>query len=71
MTRIVPVIMSGGSGTRLWPLSRTAHPKQLHALVSGMTMLQDTVARVTGEKLIRQASSGEYIMDDSGQWRQK
>lgn len=49
MTRIVPVIMSGGSGTRLWPLSRTAHPKQLHALVSGMTMLQDTVARVTGE----------------------
>lgn len=31
----------------------------------------EQVARVTGEKLIRQASSGEYIMDDSGQWRQK
>lgn len=48
VTRIVPVIMSGGSGTRLWPLSRTAHPKQLHALVSGQTMLQETVRRVTG-----------------------
>ena len=48
MTRIVPVIMSGGSGTRLWPLSRTAHPKQLHALVSDRTMLQETVRRVSG-----------------------
>ncbi|MEA1943234.1 MAG: mannose-1-phosphate guanylyltransferase/mannose-6-phosphate isomerase [Pseudomonadota bacterium] len=48
MTRIVPVIMSGGSGTRLWPLSRTAHPKQLHALVSDRTMLQETVSRVAG-----------------------
>ena len=49
VTRIVPVIMSGGSGTRLWPLSRTAHPKQLHALVSERTMLQETVNRVAGE----------------------
>lgn len=48
VTRIVPVIMSGGSGTRLWPLSRTAHPKQLHALVSDRTMLQETVNRVAG-----------------------
>ena len=46
MTRIVPVIMSGGSGTRLWPLSRLASPKQLHALVSDMTMVQETVRRV-------------------------
>ncbi|WP_338246312.1 mannose-1-phosphate guanylyltransferase/mannose-6-phosphate isomerase [Maricaulis maris] len=43
----MPVIMSGGSGTRLWPLSRTAHPKQLHALVSELTMVQETVARVS------------------------
>lgn len=41
--------MSGGSGTRLWPLSRTAHPKQLHALVTDMTMVQETVKRVSGE----------------------
>jgi mannose-1-phosphate guanylyltransferase len=45
--RLVPVILSGGSGTRLWPLSREQLPKQLLALVgSGSTMLQDTVARV-------------------------
>jgi len=44
---LVPVILSGGSGTRLWPLSREQLPKQLLALVgSGSTMLQDTVARV-------------------------
>jgi mannose-1-phosphate guanylyltransferase/mannose-6-phosphate isomerase len=48
VTRIVPVIMSGGSGTRLWPLSRVAHPKQLHALVSQMSMVQETVQRVSG-----------------------
>jgi mannose-1-phosphate guanylyltransferase/mannose-6-phosphate isomerase len=48
VTRIVPVIMSGGSGTRLWPLSRISHPKQLHALVSDMSMVQETVQRVSG-----------------------
>ncbi len=45
--RIVPVILSGGSGTRLWPLSREQLPKQLLALVGkDRTMLQDTVVRV-------------------------
>ncbi|WP_339334799.1 sugar phosphate nucleotidyltransferase, partial [uncultured Maricaulis sp.] len=42
--------MSGGSGTRLWPLSRSAHPKQLHALVSELTMVQETVARVSASR---------------------
>jgi mannose-1-phosphate guanylyltransferase/mannose-6-phosphate isomerase len=42
---IHPVILSGGSGTRLWPLSRAAYPKQLLALVSERTLLQDTAAR--------------------------
>lgn len=42
---IVPVVLAGGSGSRLWPLSRSAYPKQLLPLVSGKTMLQDTVLR--------------------------
>lgn len=46
---IVPVILSGGSGTRLWPLSRTGRPKQLLALTHAETMLQLTAARTLGE----------------------
>ncbi len=45
---IVPVILSGGSGTRLWPLSRELYPKQLLPLVGNSTMLQATVARLFG-----------------------
>lgn len=45
---LVPVILSGGSGTRLWPLSRELLPKQLLALTGDRTMLQETVARLTG-----------------------
>ena len=45
---IVPVIMAGGSGTRLWPLSRAAHPKQFLRLHGEDTMLQATVKRLSG-----------------------
>jgi mannose-1-phosphate guanylyltransferase/mannose-6-phosphate isomerase len=45
MSDIYPVILSGGSGTRLWPLSRAALPKQLLALNGARTMIQDTVLR--------------------------
>lgn len=45
-TIIKPVILSGGAGTRLWPLSRQLYPKQLLPLVGEKTLLQDTVARV-------------------------
>ena len=47
-TTITPVILSGGSGTRLWPLSRELYPKQLLKLVGNHTMLQDTVLRLGG-----------------------
>ncbi len=43
---IIPVILSGGSGTRLWPLSRALYPKQLLSLTGENTMLQDTVFRL-------------------------
>jgi mannose-1-phosphate guanylyltransferase len=45
---ICPVIMAGGSGTRLWPLSRAAHPKQFLRLHGEDTMLQTTLKRVSG-----------------------
>ena len=44
---LVPVILCGGSGTRLWPLSRALYPKQLLALVGSRSLLQDTVARLS------------------------
>ncbi len=47
---LIPVILSGGAGTRLWPLSRELYPKQLLPLVTGRTMLQETAARVNGLK---------------------
>lgn len=43
---ILPIILAGGSGTRLWPLSRALHPKQLINLVDEHTMLQNTVMRI-------------------------
>ena len=46
---IVPVILSGGSGTRLWPMSRPEMPKQLLALTAEQTMLQLTAKRAYGE----------------------
>ena len=45
---LIPIVLSGGAGTRLWPLSRELHPKQLLPLVSERTMLQDTLLRVRG-----------------------
>lgn len=45
---LIPVILSGGSGTRLWPLSREMYPKQLLPLVGEQTMLQETLRRLEG-----------------------
>jgi mannose-1-phosphate guanylyltransferase/mannose-6-phosphate isomerase len=45
---LVPVILSGGAGTRLWPLSRELYPKQLLPLMGEHTMLQDTARRLEG-----------------------
>ena len=45
---IIPVILSGGSGTRLWPLSRKEYPKQYLPLAGDNTMLQETILRLNG-----------------------
>lgn len=55
MPILIPVILSGGSGTRLWPLSRQRRPKQFLPLVSERTMLQETYLRTTELRdLVRQ-----------------
>lgn len=46
---VVPVILSGGVGSRLWPLSRALYPKQLQPLASDLSLLQEAAVRVSGE----------------------
>lgn len=48
MPKIYPLILSGGSGSRLWPLSREEYPKQLLPLLNPTSMLQDTILRLEG-----------------------
>jgi len=46
--KVIPVILCGGAGTRLWPLSRELYPKQLLALVDDYSLLQNTITRCAG-----------------------
>ena len=57
---IVPIILSGGSGTRLWPLSRKLHPKQFIDLVNDTTLFQDTILRLPKDEIGR-ASCRERV----------
>lgn len=45
---LLPIVMAGGAGSRLWPLSRSLYPKQFIRLASDKTMLQETIARLDG-----------------------
>ena len=45
---VIPVILCGGTGSRLWPVSRYAFPKQFHALAGDASLLQQTAARLDG-----------------------
>ena len=47
---IYPVVLSGGSGTRLWPMSRMRYPKQLLTLLGQESLVQQTVRRVTDDE---------------------
>src|SRR5215831_14208488 len=51
MTKIVPILMAGGAGTRLWPVSRDALPKQFLPLVGERSTYQDTLLRVAESEL--------------------
>lgn len=50
---IIPVILCGGSGTRLWPLSRKSYPKQFVSLVGDQTLFQGSALRMTGKQFTR------------------
>jgi len=50
--KVIPAVMSGGSGTRLWPLSTDISPKQFHALGGEQTLIQASVARIEATDLI-------------------
>jgi mannose-1-phosphate guanylyltransferase len=52
MIKVCPVILAGGSGSRLWPLSRSAYPKQFLDITSDKTMLQETITRLKGLELM-------------------
>ena len=47
-SKLYPVVMAGGSGSRLWPLSRVLYPKQFLCLKGDLTMLQTTICRLKG-----------------------
>ncbi len=53
MNTLIPIILSGGSGTRLWPLSREKHPKQLLSLINEDSLLQATIRRMDGLKGVK------------------
>lgn len=52
MTTITPVLLAGGSGKRLWLLSRKSYPKQFSMLIDETTLFQSTALRLTSSKLI-------------------
>ena len=63
MTKLYPVILCGGSGTRLWPMSREQYPKQLLSLVDEDTLLQSTVKRLQDlEKKLDDISVAEPVI---------
>ena len=52
MSKIYPVLLAGGSGTRLWPLSRKSYPKQFSNLIGEKTLFQSCAERLTSSDLL-------------------
>ena len=51
--KILPVLLAGGSGTRLWPLSRKSYPKQFTKLVGDQTLFQQSLSRLISSDLVQ------------------
>ena len=76
MPRLYALVLSGGAGTRLWPLSRQGKPKQFLELTGNRTMLQDTVDRVAelipSERIfvvaLRDIRAGEELLYEYNLW---
>ena len=56
MTKVYPVLLAGGSGTRLWPLSRKSYPKQFSNLIGDTTLFQSSAQRLTSSETLEFAS---------------
>ena len=69
MTTIVPVLLAGGSGTRLWPVSREAFPKQLATLIGDASLLQLTASRALAaapaEQVVTVGTAGQDFLVQS------
>ena len=61
MTKIYPVIMCGGAGSRLWPMSTLDKPKQFHSIVTENSMLQETIIRVKERRQVG-CGSAEFCL---------
>ena len=53
MTSITPILLAGGSGTRLWPSSRKSYPKQFMQLTAGETLFQQSAQRVLDSDILK------------------
>ena len=58
MTVITPIMLAGGSGTRLWPLSRKSYPKQFSSLIGNKSLFQESAIRVMSSEIVK---FGEHI----------
>ncbi|WP_175902219.1 mannose-1-phosphate guanylyltransferase/mannose-6-phosphate isomerase [Burkholderia seminalis] len=62
---VVPVVLAGGAGTRLWPMSREQHPKQLTHLVGDETLLESTLRRVSGLGAAFELAAAQVVCGDA------
>ena len=64
MSKVYPVLLAGGSGTRLWPLSRKSYPKQFSNLIGDKTLFQSSAQRLTSSKTLEFASHITLTISD-------